>query len=188
MRCSAGSRRCWHSRLGCAPGAAAPHDGAWRSPRHGRAGAGGGSGAHRDPPLLNHFRLPSSHEKYKPEPGCHGAGLSCGSLKPIPPKEVSAGQALPAPRRPGSTMAATECHTRGPCAATALGTALPTAAQSPTGMVALVLVTPSRHRYTEVVAVVVQTGPAQRLRPGTSPTLHGAGTCWPGGITLFMGS
>lgn len=84
---------------GCSPSGSA----AWRSPRHGRAG--GGSGAYRDPPLLNHFRLPSSHEKYKPAPGCHGAGLSCGSLKPIPPANVSAAQALPAPHGPGSASA-----------------------------------------------------------------------------------
>lgn len=59
----------------------------WPGPRwlarHGRAGSGG-SGACKVPPLLNHFRLPSSHEKYKPARGCHGAGLGCGSPQQIP--------------------------------------------------------------------------------------------------------
>lgn len=42
------------------------------------------------PPLLNRFRLPSSHEKSKPAQGCHGAGLCHGSPKPIPPAKTFA--------------------------------------------------------------------------------------------------
>lgn len=119
--------------------------GAWRSPRHGRAG--GGSGSYRDPPLLNHFRLPSSHEKYKPAPGCHGAGLSCGSLKPIPPANVSAAQALPAPHGPGSAASATRVV---PVEPHLWGQQFPSPTQSVlhnrTGTVTLVLVAPSSPR------------------------------------------
>lgn len=141
--------------------------GAWRSPRHGRAG--GGSGAYRDPPLLNHFRLPSSHEKYKPEPGCHGAGLSCGSLKPIPPANVSAAQALPAPRGLSSAASATRVA---PVEPHLWGQHFPSLTQpvlhNHTRMVTLALVAPSPpqgHGHAQVVALVVPFGSNSTGRP-----------------------
>lgn len=84
------------------------------------------------PPLLNRFRLPSSHEKSKPAQGCHGAGLGHGSPKPIPPAKAFA-DSDPAgtSSRPSSLVRAKKYNTRGPSGASSLGTAPSRQSQRP---------------------------------------------------------